>query len=70
MLRFVNIDDEILAKAMEYTGIEDTDELIRDSIRTLVGRKKHSRQMIEKMKNGPKPNIEDYLKSIEKFNAD
>ncbi len=70
MIRYIKIDDEILAKAKEYSGIEDTDHLIQDSIRTLVGRKKHSRQMIEQMRNGPRPSIEEYLKSIEKFRTD
>ena len=70
MLSYIKVDDKILAKAKDYSGIEDTSELIRDSIRTLVGRKQHSRQMIERMRRGPQPSLEEYLKSIEKFNTD
>lgn len=68
MIRYVKIDDELLAKAKEFTGIEDTSELLRDSIRTLVSRKRHSRRMKEKHRQGPQPTAEEYLASIDKFN--
>lgn len=70
MLRYIKVDDKILAKAKDFSGIEATPELIRDSIRTLVGRKRHSRQLIEQIRRGPQPSLEAYLKSIEKFNSD
>ena len=68
MFRYVKVDDELLAKAKEFTGVDRTQELIRDSIRTLIIRKQHSRRLNERMKNGPRPSIEEYLKSIEKYN--
>lgn len=70
MIRYVKVDDELLAKAKEFTGIESTPELIQDSIRTLILRKEASRRLAERMKNGPRPSIEEYLKSIEKYNND
>ena len=70
MLRYIKIDDKILAKAKDYSGIEASPELIRGTIRTLVGRKRHSRQLIGQISRGPQPTLEAYLKSIEKFHSD
>ena len=49
MIRYVKVDDELLAKAKEFTGIENTPELIQDSIRTLILRKEASRRLAECM---------------------
>ncbi len=70
MFRFVKIDDELLAKAKEFTGIEGTSEILHDSLRCLIRRKRTTRQMAERFKNGPRPTVEEYLKSIEKFPTD
>lgn len=70
MFRYIKVDDKILAKAKDYSGIDASPELVQDTIRTLVGRKRHSRQLIEQIRPGPQPSLEAYLKSIEKFHSD
>ncbi len=69
MLRFVKIDDELLAKAKEFAGIEGTSEILHESLRCLIKRKRSIRLMVERLKNRPRPTVEEYLKSIEKHDT-
>ena len=65
MFRVLKIDDKLLAKAKEFSGISDTTSLIRESLRVLISRKRNTLERIEREKRIPKSAYEDYLKGLE-----
>ena len=65
MYRVLKIDNKLLAKAKEFSGINDTTSLIRESLRVLISRKRNTLERIEREKRLPKSIYEDYLKGLE-----
>ena len=65
MYRLLKIDDKLLAKAKDFSGINDTTSLIRESLKVLISRKKNTLERIEREKQLPKSVYEDYLKGLE-----
>ncbi|MGU3287131.1 type II toxin-antitoxin system VapB family antitoxin [Methylobacterium mesophilicum] len=51
----INLDDDLLAKAQQYTGITEKSEIVREALRALVQREA-SRRMI--LLGGSDPNAQ------------